>query len=489
MALAAKFGTRAGPPTFYSLRQRAKVTGCFRAVAVSLALCAFVATYAGSTQAIHYGLFGDVHVAMPVGEVKRSIMLLSDSNGWSARSDMLAQAFSNDGALVMGIDLPAYLKQLYSIKNKCAYPAGHFEEVSDWMQRHQALTSFSNPLLVGDGAGASFAYAVAAQAPAGTFSGLVTLGWDSGFRSQRPICAGDAGVLTAAESTKNWRIVPVKKLPLAWLPQPYAPGARVTGVLAKIGTIFSFFLHAGHSVAPTATESGKAAGDLLAAQISAWQDKHTVATVLPDDVADLPLIEVPHQGVFAGRLAIILSGDGGWAGLDIAVADQLAQRGIDVVGLSTIKYFWHTRKPEEAADALTRIVQYYGETRPGVDFIVIGYSFGASLAPVVINRAPVEIQNRISAQVLISPDPEAVFEVKVGDWFGGVHHEGAIPLGPEIATSKVRVICVRGKEEGNESFCTQLAGKPKVTILELPGGHHYDGDYAGLGAAIFNSLR
>ncbi len=466
--------------------QRSRFHSSMHGMIFTLGFLAMPSAHAVATQPVHYGLFGDVHVAMPTGNVKRSVMLISDRDGWSARSEALAQALSGDGALVMGIDLPVYLKQLYSIKNKCAYPSGHFEELSDWMQRHQGLANFTNPLLVGDGAGATFAYAVAAQAPAGTFSGLATLGWDSDFLAQRSICVGDAGAMTKADGAHGWRIVPVKKLPPPWLPQPYAPGARATGIREKNGETFSALSRFRHG---TTAVSPKAAAELFAMQVAAWQDKHTAAVVLPDDVADLPLVEVPHQGNFAGRVAIILSGDGGWAGLDIAVADQMAQRGTDVIGLSTIKFFWHTRKPEDAADALTRIVQHYGETRPGADFVVIGYSFGASLAPVVINRTPLEIQNRISAQVLISPDPEAVFEVKVGDWFGGSHHDGAIPLAPEIAKSKVRVICVRGKEEGADSFCAQLAGKPRVSILELPGGHHYDGDYDGLGLAIFNALK
>jgi type IV secretory pathway VirJ component len=212
------------------------------------------------------------------------------------------------------------------------------------------------------------------------------------------------------------------------------------------------------------------------------------AAPLPADIADLPLIEVPAQAAPIERIAVILTGDGGWAGLDIAVADQLARRGIAVVGLSSVKYFWQTRKPEEAADALARIIGHYGADRPAVDFVVIGYSFGASLAPVVINRLPDAARARVAAQVLISPDPEAVFEIHVGDWFGSTHHEGAIPILPEIARSTVPVICVRGADEGEDSFCARLVGKANVRQLELPGGHHYNGDYDKLGAGIAGSL-
>ena len=166
----------------------------------------------------------------------------------------------------------------------------------------------------------------------------------------------------------------------------------------------------------------------------------------------------------------------------------MSKRGIDVVGLNTLKFFWQTRTPAEAADALTRIIGHYGGEHPNADFVVIGYSFGASLAPVVVNRMADAARARIAAQVLISPDDEAVFEIHVGDWFGSTHHDGAIAIAPEIANTKVPVICVHGAEEGADSFCAKLEGKPNVTDVSRPGGHHYDGDYDALGTRIAASL-
>jgi len=434
-----------------------------------------------ATKLVHYGLFGNVHLAAPAGEPKRTIVFFSDSKGWDARAEAFAAALSDDGSLVLGVDLPAYLQEMLSINDKCSLPSAHVEEMSDWMQRHRQLKTFSNPLLVGDGAGATLAYAIDAQAPKGTFAALLTLGFDYSLRLPKPICAGDAGKPTAPADDGSFRVVPVKALPNLWLPLPFAPQARKPGAPGAIETLFKSIEAEtiGLSAAP-------APGAGLPAAIEWLTMPAAGGTPLPEDIADLPLIEVPAQGTPAERIAIILTGDGGWAGLDIAVADQLSKRGIAVVGLSSVKYFWQTRKPEEAADALARIID--GAARPLADFVVIGYSFGASLAPVVINRLPGAAHVRVAAQVLISPDPEAVFEIHVGDWFGSTKHEGAIPITPEIAGTTVPVICVHGAEEGEDSFCSKLAGSPNVRQLELPGGHHYNGDYDKLGAGIAASL-
>ncbi|HSE11609.1 MAG TPA: AcvB/VirJ family lysyl-phosphatidylglycerol hydrolase [Rudaea sp.] len=448
---------------------------------------------------MHYGLFGNVHVAAPAGEPKRTIIFVSDRNGWDARAEAMASALSDDGSLVLGVDLPAYLQQMLSINDKCSLPSAHVEEMSDWMQRHQQLRNFANPLLIGDGAGATFAYAIDAQAPKGTFAALITLGYDFSFRLPKPICAGDAGKVTAAAGRSpsapeamdgqegrvedSYRVIPVKVLPNPWLPFPFALQGRRNATLSTLELwLKRFELHAvGIPDAPVPGAGLVAAVDWLTTPAAP-------APPLPEDIADLPLIEVAAEGTPANRIAIILTGDGGWAGLDIAVADQLARRGIAVVGLSSVKYFWQTRKPEEAAGALTRIIGHYGAAHPLADFVVIGYSFGAALAPVLINRLPDAARERVAAQVLISPDAEAVFEIHVGDWFGSTQHEGAIPILPDIATTKVPVICVHGADEGADSFCQKLAGKPNVRQLELPGGHHYNGDYDKLGAAIAASL-
>jgi type IV secretory pathway VirJ component len=434
-----------------------------------------------ATAPVHYGLFGDVHVATPAGEPKRTVVFISDKDGWNARAESLATALSGDGALVFGIDYPAYLKEMLSIKNDaCHFPAAHIQEMSDWMQKSQKVRNFAYPFLLGDGAGAAFAYAVDAQAPKGTFGGLVTLGWDFSLRFPKPFCKGDAGEMSTADGKDQFRITRVSALPNRWLPLPFALASRGDGIVAFLGALYKSL-----PIPPSAQAN---AGAELTQAVAWLTAPAVVAKPVPGDIADLPLVEVSAQGAFAERIAIILTGDGGWAGLDIAVADQLAKRGIAVVGLNTLKFFWQTRTPTEAADAVTRIIGHYGAEHPAADFVVIGYSFGASLAPVVVNRLPDIVRARIAAQVLISPDAEAVFEIHVGDWFGSTHHEGAIPITPEIASTKVPVICVHGADEGADSFCATLADKPNVNDVSLPGGHHYNGDYDALGELIAASL-
>jgi type IV secretory pathway VirJ component len=439
------------------------------------AALAFGAQATASTEPLHYGLFGDLHVARPTQPVARTLLFLSDADGWNAREESYADALAGAGSLVVGVDLPTYLKELYSIKAKCAYPAAHVEEVSHWFERHENLPDYSAPVLVGLDAGATFAYAVAAQAPAGTFASLVTLGYDFDFHLQQPLCPGDAGLASAADGPHRWRVVPVPHMPAPWLPQPFAPGTRINGLPARLA--------AAMPLVGTHHHAERAPPAALVTSLERWQHREARRVKpLPQDVADLPLTDIASDGEFKQRIAIILTGDGGWAGLDQGVAAALAGQGVRVIGLSTLKFFWQTRKPEEAAEAVARIVGHYSAEFPDARFALVGYSFGASLAPVVINRLPDEARAKFDAQYMISPDDEAVFEIKVGDWFGDVHHDGALPIAPELARSTLPAFCIHGADE-DDSVCRKLDTK-SATPLQLPGGHHYDGDYEGLGKLV-----
>jgi type IV secretory pathway VirJ component len=446
-----------------------------------LSWCGLGATPAKApTELLDYGLFGTLHLSRPAGAASQTVLFFSDRDGWNERQDRLASALAGEGAFVVGIDLSTYLKKLAGLSGKCSYPAGHVEEVAHWIERHEGFATYTYPLVVGDGGGAAFAYALVAEAPAGTFAGLVTLGWDGGLRFSKEICAGDAGPMTAADRG-GFRVVPVPHLPATWIPQPFAPGARASGLLGGARVAFEAFASLVH---PRAV---RGAGPDLAATFARWRRNEDAARVaLPDDVADLPITDIPPTQGDAHRIAIIITGDGGWAGLDRGVAAALNADGVRVIGFSTLKFFWHKETPEAAAAAIARIVAHYGKQYPDARFVLIGYSFGASLVPVVANRLPEAARARVDGGVMISPDDEAVFEIHVGDWFGSTHHDDALPLGPEIALSKIPLVCVHGTDE-SDSFCLK-AQPAQVKVVTLPGGHHYNGDYVALGKLIVDNL-
>src|SRR5439155_15355406 len=120
----------------------------------------------------------------------------------------------------------------------------------------------------------------------------------------------------------------------------------------------------------------------------------------PASLADLPLVEVRAK-VAGPTFAVLLSGDGGWAGLDKKVAAALAEKGIDVVGLDSLRYFWTERTPQALADDLDRIVRYYAAQWRRTSVVLIGYSQGADVLPFALNRLPPASSQLVTHGVLI----------------------------------------------------------------------------------------
>jgi len=113
-----------------------------------------------------------------------------------------------------------------------------------------------------------------------------------------------------------------------------------------------------------------------------WLDPDITGQVLNDaDVTGVPLTEVRADGSRDKRLAVMLSGDGGWAQLDRTIAATLAKHGIDTVGWDSLSYFWKAKTPEQAATDLGRVMSHYLSSWHKDRVLLIGYSFGADALP------------------------------------------------------------------------------------------------------------
>ena len=201
----------------------------------------------------------------------------------------------------------------------------------------------------------------------------------------------------------------------------------------------------------------------------------------PTDVRDLPLTEVPAPAG-GDMLALLITGDGGWAPLDQQLSAELARGGIPVVGLSSLEYFWHARTPEFAARDIAEVLQHYLTTWQRSRIMLIGYSRGAQVLPFIVNRLPSDLHARLSSVNLLGLAANATFEVSAASWIG-TGAAPSMPVAPELARiASVPVLCVYGEDE-RDSLCPSLA-QTNVTPFKLGSGHHFSGDYRTLGQTI-----
>jgi type IV secretory pathway VirJ component len=207
-------------------------------------------------------------------------------------------------------------------------------------------------------------------------------------------------------------------------------------------------------------------------------------------LADLPLeFLAPESKANPARVAVIYSGDGGWAQIDRDLGKFLVAQGIPVIGLDTLQYFWREKAPAAAAADLRRILEAADGLYPGRKVLLIGYSYGAEVMPFLVNRLPPPLGERIEALFLLNPGLQVEFEVHFTDWLNLSVLAGGRPILPEARALQVpRKICIFGEDESEVVLCPKLP-QPAFTVMTLPGGHHFGGDYESLGRLMLSQLQ
>jgi len=473
------------------------------ALAAALALCAGAARAQApaqapaDTQTVAHGLFDQVAVFLPRGEVQQVVLLLSGNDGPGETERRQARELAAQGALVALVDTPAFAARLDAEGATCGYPAGAFENLSRHLQAFLKLPGgVRKPLLVGRGAGGALAYAMLAQAEAGTFAGALSLDFCAQWPFRQPVCAAralpasrPASVPSVFDPTLRGkplpagssRLAPAARLPAPWLvlQTGEAPACPV-----GVGSAQSFVTRV-HDAQWRDVPSGSAA--LAAALQQGYAQlaaRNRPPRPAPASLADLPIVEVT-SALPGERYAVLLSGDGGWAAIDKAIAGALAARGIPVAGFDSLRYFWSARTPEGLAADLDRVVRYYGGRWGRSQLLLIGFSQGADVLPFALNRMDADSRGRTRLTVLLSPGQKASFEFKVTNWLGP---GGDLPVLPEAQKlDPAATLCVHGRDDA-ESLCPSLA-RTGTQVLTLKGGHHFDGRHDALVEQILSTLR
>ena len=442
---------------------------------LALALAFAAVTVDEPDDSLSFPGLGTVALYAPAGAPKEVVLFVSGDGGWKLGVISMSQRLGQEGALVAGINIRALLRTLEA--QKCAYPAGSLEELSRAVQLHRALPEYHRPILAGYSSGATLVYAALAAAPPETFAGAISLGFCPDLDIRVPPCRGEGLAFTKRAQRIGFDLAP-QALPVPWMVlqgqndqvcDPAVTRAFVARAgerarlfeLPVVGHGFgvsrrweSAFLEAYRSVA---AEGARAAQPPAASS----------------EVADLEPVEVASPR--AGRtFAVLLTGDGGWAAIDKALAAAMAERGVPVVGWSSLRYFWTPRTPEAAAADLSRLIEHYAAAWRRDRVLLVGYSFGADVLPFLLNRLPEATRRRVESLGLLGLSETASFSFHITSWLGG-GGDKRYPTAPEVDRCAVPIVCVSGSEE-HDSSCAALRS-PRVRRLELPGGHHFAGQY------------
>jgi type IV secretory pathway VirJ component len=271
-------------------------------------------------------------------------------------------------------------------------------------------------------------------------------------------------------------------------PEPPGPNVAERVLLDAPGPGTRALVAAIPGVLPGAVRAGATLHDTYKAALASIDAERASS-----GVGDLPLAEVPAlptaPAAHADTFAIFYSGDGGWRDLDRSLSNILAAKGLSVVGVDVLRYYWTQKKPALAAADLTRIARYYQQRWHKQKLVLIGFSFGANVLPFLVSRLPAELKADVTLLSLLSPERNTAFEVETTGWLG-VHNSAGMPIAPELKKlAGLKVQCIYGRDEGDNSLCTtDAAPAVSATVLVKDGGHHFDKDYGELADQILAAL-
>ncbi|HKB44757.1 MAG TPA: AcvB/VirJ family lysyl-phosphatidylglycerol hydrolase [Chitinophagaceae bacterium] len=185
-------------------------------------------------------------------------------------------------------------------------------------------------------------------------------------------------------------------------------------------------------------------------------------------------------------LIFYISGDGGFNKFSNSFMQTLNKQGYAVIGLDAKDYFWHKKKPLEAANAIEQAINKYNNQWKRKNVILIGYSFGGDVAPFMLTHFTAALAARINHLVLLSPSPKTDFEIHVLQMLGWGKNSGE-SVATEINKINQPVLIIMGDDEDGFPL-NELTIKNKQ-VIKMPGGHHYDGNVEGLCKQITISIK
>lgn len=202
----------------------------------------------------------------------------------------------------------------------------------------------------------------------------------------------------------------------------------------------------------------------------------------------LPVVETPS--LQPGRyLAVLITGDGGWAAGDRALASALASEGVPVAALDSRAYFGTRRTPDSTTRDWEQIARWYLALWRRDSVVFVGYSRGADVAPFVMTRLAPELRDRVALVAMIGLSDRASFEFHWADMVRDIQRPTDLPTRPVLEQLRGRrMLCFSGSEESG-SLCPRLDPALATPLLH-PGKHQLSADAgAAIAARIVAALR
>lgn len=408
---------------------------------------------------------------------EKGLLIYIDDNNTTSESN--ARQFASLSYYVARIDSKSLLSSPTDNENQCINIADQLSAIAEQLQKNHAIAIEGLPILVGNNDGAALVYSALAQTEKNHFHAGISINFTPLITSNLPLCT--VHNFTSNNINMQAHILPTKHLPSSW----YI--FQNDGIAANVDS--NQFIAKISNAKLTASERNPSTSIEEAMQILQWLDPRLADQISSDNGdTDLPLIEVTADNNEETPMAVLLTGDGGWAEIDKNLAKFLADKNIPTVALDSLSYFWKARTPETTAKDVDDIISLYSEKWHKKQVILIGYSFGADVLPFIANRLSDTNKANISLIALLGMGTTAAFEFHLSSWMDSDTGSHRLPILPEVQNMQwANSVCIYGVED-EETACTKTS-EFGVKVISMSGDHHFDEKYDELVDRIIENIK
>jgi type IV secretory pathway VirJ component len=445
-----------------------------------------------NAERISHGLLRDVIVYRPSDVPNSFVIFLAGEEGRTPILIELVQELTLRGALVATVDTTGFVSTLEKVRGDCRYSAGDLDNLSHFVQAYYRLPTYFRPLLAGYSSGASLSYAALAQADDTTFAGALAIAFRPELQMAAPLCPSRALTVRMRPDEAVMDFQPTgASLP----PVEIIEGDRDSPAEAERARSFVRQLPTAHVVAVPGEGNSLTMSEAWTSQfLDSFSSLQRIAIaeslpLPPEELTWLPILEVPPKSTQHQHdtFAVLLSGDGGWGSMVKGLARTLADEGIPVVGIDTLRYFWTPRTPESAANDMDQIIRHYRNQWHRQSVMLLDYSQGADVLPFIYNRLPTAAKQRVRLTEVMGVGSKVMFAYRKQEPFSGDGLEG-VPVVPELERmASPQLLCIYGSSE-NDSTCPQLNAS-RSTVERFNGGHDAGGDTTLISQAILQAAH
>lgn len=461
-----------------------------KAITILFSIILSVQVYAAPPEILTYSPYGVLTIYKPEVDPNSIVLFVSGDGGWNKGEIDMAKSIVKLGALVVGVDFKSYVKNIKGYKTKCFYPAADFEQLSFAIQKKYRIKQYLKPILVGYSAGASLVYGILAQSPDNTFKGAITLGFCPEIDISKPLCNGKALRQHVIKEGVTYCLDACEKLSAPFIvlhgtnDQVCSHTETKKFMQAMPWCEFVSLPNVGHDFSVEndwLPQFVVAYNKVMLAPSFTFQKSKENALLKSQGLIplpyDLPITVIPSLIINDTLpIAFLISGDGGWTNFDQSLGEALAIKGIPVIGLDAQQYFWNEKTPDETAVEVAKAVEHYMQQWKRSSFILVGYSFGASIVPFIANRLPEQLKKSLKSVFSLSPDEMCDFEIHVADMLNLESSSDKYNVLSEMKSIvPFHPVCIFGNDE--DVVLRNHFSETGAEVILLSGNHHFNDDF------------